>query len=85
MGGDGSSRIHYATVLIFIRVWWLIGGFCAFRPKGLRLESRSSRHIGTLDKSFIRICPWRFGVKLRHSIRAVSGAPLSSNGLEEAL
>src|SRR6218665_638936 len=28
---------------------------------------------------------WRFGVKLRHSIRAVSGAPLSSNGLEEAL
>jgi len=28
---------------------------------------------------------WRFGVKLRHSIRAVSGAPLSSRGLEEAL
>jgi len=24
-------------------------------------------------------------VKLRHSIRAVSGAPLSSSGLEEAL
>ena len=28
---------------------------------------------------------WRFGVKLRHSIRAASGAPLSSSGLEEAL
>jgi len=27
-------------------------------------------------------CTWRFGVKLRHSIRAVSGAPLSSSGLE---
>ena len=30
-------------------------------------------------------CLWRFVVKLRHSIRAVSGAPLSSSGLEEAL
>ena len=30
-------------------------------------------------------CLWHFVVKLRHSIRAVSGAPLSSNGLEEAL
>ena len=28
---------------------------------------------------------WRFGVKLRHSIRAVSGALLSRSGLEEAL
>jgi len=28
---------------------------------------------------------WRFGVKLRHNIRAVSGAPLSSSGIEEAL
>jgi len=28
---------------------------------------------------------WRFGVKLRYSIRVVSGAPLSSSGLEEAL
>src|SRR6218665_2577856 len=29
-------------------------------------------------------CLWHFSVKLRHSIRAVSGAPLSSGGLEEA-
>ena len=26
---------------------------------------------------------WRFGVKLRHSVLAVSGAPLSSSGLEK--
>ena len=39
----------------------------------------------TLVKSFTRSCLWRFGVKLRHSIRAVSGAPLSSSELEEAL
>ena len=29
------------------------------------------------SKSFTRSCLWRFVVKLRHSIRAVSGAPLS--------
>ena len=50
-------------------------------------ESLASRHVETLDKSFPRCCMWRFGVKLRHSIHAVSGAPLStcSSGLEEAL
>src|SRR6218665_1096020 len=36
--------------------------------------------IGTLGKSFIRSCLWRVGVTLRHSIRALSGAPLSSSG-----
>jgi len=29
--------------------------------------------------------PWCFGVKLRQSIRPMSGAPLSNSGLEEAL
>jgi len=38
-----------------------------------------------LGKSFIRSCLWRFGVKLQHSNRAVSGTPLSSSGREEAL
>src|SRR6218665_144892 len=42
-----------------------------------------SRHVVTLGKSFTRSCLWRFGVKLRHSFRAVLGAPLS--GLKEAL
>src|SRR6218665_2173007 len=57
----------------------------AYRPKGRWFESRSSRHVGTLGKFFTRSYLWRFGVKLRNSIRAVSGAPLSSGGLEEAL
>ena len=55
-------------------VWWLIGRFVAFRPKGREFESRSSRHVGTLGKSFTRSCLWRFDVKLRHSIRAVVGS-----------
>ena len=46
---------------------WLIGRFGAFRPKGRRVESLSSHHIGTLGKSFTRRCLWRFGVKFRHS------------------
>jgi len=40
----------------------------------------SSRHAGTLGKSFTCSCLWRFGVKLRNSIRAVSGAPVSTCG-----
>jgi len=38
-----------------------------------------------MGKSFTRSYLLRFGVKLRHIIRAVSGALLSSRGLEEAL
>ena len=49
--------------------------------------------LNHLGKSFTRSCLWRFGVKLRHSIRAMLGAPVSSSGsaceyssgLEEAL
>ena len=63
--------------------WWLTGRFVDFRPKDRKFESRSNRHVGTLGKSFTRSCLWCFDVKLRHSIHAVSGAPLSSGGLEE--
>src|SRR6218665_245229 len=65
--------------------WWLIGRFGAFCPKDRGFESLFSRHVGTLGKSFTHSCLWRFGMELRHNIRAVSGAPLSSSGLEEAL
>src|SRR6218665_732336 len=67
--------------------WWLIGRFDAFRLKSRGFESRSTSRLvyGTLGKSFTRSCLWRFGVKLRHSIRSVSAVPLSSSGLEEAL
>ena len=65
--------------------WWRIGRVDAFRPKSHGFDSRSNRHAGTLSKSFTHSCLWRFGVNFRHSIHAVSGAPLSSSGVEEAL
>ena len=68
-----------------ITLWWLIGRSIAFRLKGSGFESRSRDHLGTLGKSFTRSCLWHLVVKLRHSIRALSGAPLSKNGLAEAL
>src|SRR6218665_3398945 len=36
--------------------------FGAFCLEGRRFESRSSRHVGTLGKSFTHSCMWRFGV-----------------------
>jgi len=65
--------------------WWLIGKVDAYRQTGSWFDSRSSCHVGTLGKSFARSCLLRLGVKLRHSFRAVLGAPLISSGLEEAL
>src|SRR6218665_1182023 len=63
--------------------WWLIGRFEVFRLKGRWFESPSGRHVGILGKSFTQSL-WHFGTKLPHSIRAVSGAPLSRSGLEKA-
>src|SRR6218665_1870823 len=86
-----SITTFHASIHLFIyplhtcEAWWLIGRFDTFRPNGCGFESRSSRHVGTLGKSFTRSCLWRFSLKLRHSIRAVSVASLSSSGLEEAL
>ena len=65
--------------------WWRIGWVDCFQPEGRGFDFRSSRHVGTLGKSLIHSSLWRFGVKLRHRIRAVSVAPLSSSGLEEAI
>src|SRR6218665_1134234 len=83
------SLTHFFILyyLIFCGSWWYISRFGAFRTKGRRFESRSSCHEGTLSKTFTRSGLWRFIVNLRHSIRAVSGAPLSSmpSGLDEAL
>ena len=36
--------------------WWLSGKFVALRPEDRRFESHSSRHIGTLGKSFTHSC-----------------------------
>ena len=40
-----------------------IGWFDTFQPEGRGFESRSIRHVGTLDKSFTRSCLWRLGIK----------------------
>src|SRR6218665_3506162 len=64
---------------------WRIGRDNAFRPKGRGFDTRSSRQVGTLGKFLTHNCLWRFGVKLRHSICAMSVAPMSSSGLEEVL
>ena len=50
--------------------WWLIGRVDSFQPEGRGFDSRSSRHVGTLGKS-LTSWPWRFSLKLWHSIRAV--------------
>ena len=70
----------YTTSYVY-GAWWLICRFVTFRPKGRGFEFRSSRHVGILGKSFTRSCLWRCGVKFRHSISAVLGAPQSSGGL----
>src|SRR6218665_1464310 len=49
--------------------WWLIGRFDAFCPKDRGFDSCFSRQVGTFGKSFTHSCLWRFGVKLRYSIR----------------
>ena len=79
-------EVQYNEVLLYTcpcGAWWRIGRVDAFHPKGQGSDSCSSRHVRTLDKSFTHSCLWRFGfgMKFRHSIRAVSGAPLSSSEL----
>ena len=74
-----KSKNIYNVCVTNSFTWWLIGRFVAFRPKGRGFEFRSNRHIGTLGKSFTRRCLCRFGLKLRYSVRAVSGAPLGSS------
>ena len=77
--------VYMFKYLNYVGRWWLIGKVDAFRPKGHGFDTRTSRHVGTMGRSFIHSCQRRFCVKFRHSIRSVSGAPLSSGGLEEAL
>ena len=78
------QRKSYCNAFIL----WGVGGSLVESAPFVRRVAGSNpagRHVGTLGKSFTHSCLWRFGVKLRHSIRAVSGAPLSNSGLEEAL
>jgi len=83
---DNISSVR-ARLSIARRRVWHTGRVDAFRPKGHEFDSGSSCYVGTLGKSFTHSCLWRFSMKFWHSIRSVSGAPLSStgSGLEEAL
>ena len=78
-------NFDYSYQTTFVGHVWLIGRDDTFRPKGHGFDSRSSRHVGTLGKFLTHNYLWRFGVKLRHSICAMSVAPMSSSGLEEVL
>src|SRR6218665_1552790 len=78
-----STLLQEQSNILRVGRGWRIGRVDAFRSKGHGFDSRSSRHVGTLDKSSTHSCRWHFGVKSRHIIRAVSGAPPRSNGLEE--
>src|SRR6218665_2825590 len=40
---------------------WSIGRVDAFNPKVQEFDSRFSRHVGTLGKSFTHSCLWCFG------------------------
>src|SRR6218665_656851 len=82
-GGRGGMSVCICPSPNSLGQWTLLTPIV--HPKGLGFDSRFSRHVGTLGKSFTRNCLWCFSVKLRHSIHAVSGAPLSISGLEEAL
>jgi len=93
-GGQNETMQHRANNGIHktTRTWSVWGqshdhGLVESMPFERRVvgSNPASRHVGTLGKSLTRSCLWHFGVKLRHSIRAVSGAFLSSSGLEEAL
>src|SRR6218665_2394286 len=78
-GSRNPPKLVAETLLL------LFGTVDAYRPMGRGFESRCSRHVRTMSKSFAGSCLWRFGEKLRHSIPAVSGASLRSSGLEESL
>src|SRR6218665_1178458 len=82
-----AIRVYHKSLSQWLksRALWRIGRVVTLRPKGCGFESRSSRHVVTLGKSFTRSCLLCFSVKLRHSICAVLGAPMSSRGFEEAL
>jgi len=80
-----QNNKYTITILASCGAWWRFGRVDDFRPKGHGLDSHSSRQVETLGKLITHSCMWRFGVKFRHSIRAVSGAPLSGSELEEAL
>jgi len=54
-----------AHIYNIVGSWWPICWVDTVPPKCRGFESRSSRHLGALGKSFTHSWLWRFGVKLR--------------------
>ena len=58
-GQSSPSPSHLPTDSIWsfiCEAWWRIGRDDAFQPEGHGFEYRSSRHVGTLGKSFTYNC-----------------------------
>ena len=51
-----EKRRSITFVFVCNGAWWRFGRVDAFHPKGHGFDSRSSRHVGTLGKSFTRSC-----------------------------
>ena len=62
--------------------WWRIGWVDDFQPDGRGFDSRSSRHVGTLGKSFTYSCLCASAWNSDTVSVLQSEAPLSSRGLE---
>ena len=54
--------------------WWRIGWVNASELEGRGFESRSSRHVGTLGKSFTYSCLLRLGISDTVSIAVIGSA-----------
>jgi len=66
--------IYSAVDTCRLTFWALFDATSAFL---CYFDATSSRRVRTLCKSLTHSYLWRFGVKLRHSVRAVSGTRLS--------
>src|SRR6218665_2178105 len=66
-----QETIPLLSSLTHRRAWWFSGKFVALRPQGCRFEPHSSRHVGTLGKSFTRSCCITWCVALLHGCLSV--------------
>ena len=55
--GAKGIRLHSSNaVTAWCGSWWRLGWVDYFQPEGRGFDSRSCRHVGTLDKSFTYSC-----------------------------
>jgi len=85
-----SDRNNFAQFfmrhsVVWRGTWWRLGWVDNFQPEGRGFDSCSSRHVGTLGKSFTYSCLCASAWNADTVSVLQSGAPLSSRGLEGAL